>query len=91
MSELDRKMVNDKKMREMTKNSEDPLEAFMKQVKAGKTLDSMTRIVPQIINHIYLSIIYRHYTVCLPSKDRKCTEKKQPSKKKFLNSTNWHN
>ena len=43
MADLDRKMKNDKKMREMTKNSDDPLEAFMKQVKAGKTLDSITR------------------------------------------------
>ena len=36
-------MDSDKKMRQMTKTAEDPLEAFMKQVKSGNALDSMTR------------------------------------------------
>ena len=40
---MERKMETDKKMREMTKNSDDPLDAFMKQVKSGKALDSITR------------------------------------------------
>ena len=30
-------------MREATKKAEDPLDAFMKQVKQGKALDSITR------------------------------------------------
>jgi hypothetical protein len=36
-------MASDKKMRDFTKASDDPLDAFMKQVKAGNMLDSMTR------------------------------------------------
>ena len=39
LSEMERKMETDKKMREMTKNSDDPLDAFMKQVKSGIAMD----------------------------------------------------
>jgi len=43
LSDLERKMAKDKEMREATKKAEDPLDAFMKQVKQGKALDSITR------------------------------------------------
>ena len=40
---LEAKMAKDKQMRAITKAAEDPLDAFMKQVKQGHALDSMTR------------------------------------------------